>query len=115
MTETKIQNATVQSERANCTVVAVMHCFDIPYSDAYSKLEKLGRSRNRGFYFRGKNIEKLGLVCRFDLARKRLSSILPFLSKGRFIVRKSEHVFAVVNGKVFDKCKHCITEMVYEL
>lgn len=103
-------------ERRDCTVRATAVVLDIPYADAHALLTKHGRKPRQGCYY-GKFADKLGLEARPELSCKRLETILPDLQKGRFVVSIPSHVFAVLDGVIYDlrepKDKTPI-DMVYE-
>ena len=108
--------ATKPQERADCTVRAVSACMGITYEDAWSRMAEFGRGPRKRFKF-SVAAEKFGLTRRPELSCKTLVAILPELQSGRFIVRKSGHVFAVVNGVVIDMAapkERSRVQMVYE-
>lgn len=88
-------------ERADCTVRATAICLGVPYAEAHQRLAALGRKRGCRFPF-GTVAAKLGLADRAELSCRRLSTVLPQLGKGRYVVSVSCHVFAVVDGVVHD-------------
>lgn len=89
-------------ERADCTVRATATVLGIPYAEAHAKLKALGRKNRRGFNLFSPQCQKaLGLKMRHP-GGVTVGAMLPELQQGRFIVYVSHHVFAVVDGKVFD-------------
>ena len=90
-----------RSERRDCTVRATAACLNIPYTEAQARLSALGRKKNCGVVFE-RVAEALGLELCPEFSCRTLKSILPEMTQGRFIVRKSGHTFAVVDGVVID-------------
>lgn len=89
-------------DRADCTVRATATVLGIPYAEAHAKLKALGRKNRRGFNLFSPECQKaLGLKMR-HAGGLPVGAMLPELKQGRFIVYVSHHVFAVVDGKVFD-------------
>ena len=105
-------------EKNDCTVRATAACIGMPYEDVHKRMADLGRKNGKGFIFRYSNgLEDFHLDTVPHLSCKRLSSILPELQKGRFIVKISRHVFAVIDGIIVDLKKpnpNCIVKMVYK-
>lgn len=105
-------------EARDCAVRATATVLGIPYAEAHAKLKALGRRDRCRFKF-WRVTETLGLQQRPDLTCRTLKSILPELSRGRFIVRIARHVFAVVDGVIHDRPQDaalpgCRVKMVYE-
>jgi len=110
-------------ENHDCTVVAVAGAADIPYREAHALLAKAGRKPRHGFKFRtwlnnqcwGAHIKgekfRLGAytVTRIILPWYNkynqgvtLAQFLRDFPRGRFLLRKSGHVFFVDDGKVLN-------------
>jgi hypothetical protein len=104
-------------EERDCTVKATAAVLGITYAEAHAKMKALGRKDRRRFKFK-KVYADLGLELRPDLSCRTVEKILPELRNGRFVIRVSRHVFAVVDGQVHDmppaKPKSRVL-MVYEL
>ena len=98
-----IREAAGVKECSDCTVRATAAAFGIPYTDAHQKLAAVGRKNRHGVQFK-KIYKQLGLQfhqrwykgCPVE---KVLRTLPP---TGRFVVRVTRHVFAVVDGKVID-------------
>ncbi len=111
-------------ERRDCAVRAVAVAFQVTYSQAHSALEKFGRKPKHGTYFsefiQSDACKSLGrkVELRADLSCHTLAGILPAMQKGHFIVKKAGHVFAVINGVIFDTFQQkpkSRVKMVYEI
>ena len=103
-------------EKADCTVLATQFCLGLSYPEAYALLAKCGRKPRRGFPFR-KASGQLWLETRDELCGMTLMKALEGMQVGRFVVRISGHVFAVVDGRIFDNGftnPRCRVKMVYE-
>lgn len=112
----------IPSERAkynecrDCAVRATSVALGIPYHEAHARLKELGRKNRRGCKF-WKMAPQLGLELREDLSCMTLAKALPDMASGRFVVRISGHVFAVIDGVVIDMQTPkpgCRIKMVYE-
>ena len=92
------------NEARDCTVRATAVALQMPYKDAHARLKALGRKNRCRFTFEGKCIEALGLESRPEFSCRRADKVLPELAAlgGRFIVRVSKHVYAVVDGTIYD-------------
>lgn len=98
------------NERADCTVIALSIGLGIPYDVAYRMLEAAGRRPNHGFglsaWLRGKS--QIGdMLCGYKVTSVHvpwltLTQVRHDFPKGRFIVRKRGHVFAMLDGVVLD-------------
>lgn len=100
----------------DCTVRAMAHVLDLPYDTAYDMLAKAGRKCNQGFHitkfleqflynpkgFRGYAIEKLSFPAVKGQKRMNPVSFCEQYPKGRYICRTAKHVFAVIDGIVYD-------------
>jgi hypothetical protein len=89
------------AERADCTVRATAAALGIKYDEAHAKLAALGRKDRARFKWL-KHAASLGFETRPDLSCQTVEKALKEMQRGRFIVRVSCHVFAVVNGTVLD-------------
>ena len=99
------------NERQDCTVHATSIAAQIPYYQAHDLLARSGRrSRHRIPYLsfvcnlreRG---ERVGAYRIEKVHMPRIVTLAKFLRdfpKGRFVVRKSGHVFAVIDGIQYD-------------
>ena len=101
------------NESRDCTVIAVSHCLGISYKEAHDKLAGLGRSPNMGFPFRIEYVNTLGIVVRTDIRPRTFKEVYPLLKQGRFIVRIKGHVFAVVDGVIYDSEPSTSRKKVY--
>jgi hypothetical protein len=89
------------SERRDCTVRATSTVMGLPYGDVYKRIAAIGRKKNKGIPY-PRVAREFDLKMRPELSCHHLSTILPDMQKGRFVVRVSRHVFAVVDGVVID-------------
>lgn len=116
------------NENSDCTVIALSIVLAIPYDVAHSMLADAGRRNRRGFGLLSwlrvrREVNHCGykvttVSCgRLQDAALRLarpwaaSYTYPTLAqvqrdfpKGRFIVRKARHVFAMIDGVIHDSC-----------
>lgn len=88
-------------ERRDCTVRATAIALGIPYQEAHEKLAKLGRKNNHGFKY-SLAATSFNFELRPDLCCRTIAKILPEMQQGRFVVRVNHHVFAVINGTIYD-------------
>ncbi len=103
-------------EKRDCSVVAYSIVAEMPYTEAHKTLQQLGRKARCGCYF-SQLANRLNLYQRADLACKQISTALRDMQQGRFVVRVSGHVMAVVDGCVIDAYTTKptrITRMVYQ-
>jgi hypothetical protein len=100
------------NETRDCTVRAVAIACEVPYAEAHAELKQRGRKDGRGFSF-ATSVKHDPVLC-----GQRLVSVYDWMEKngkciclctaqkrfprGRFIVRKSGHVFAMIDGEVRD-------------
>jgi len=112
-------------EHMDCTVHATAIAAQIPYFEAHQLLARFGRRPRRGVKYRdfiawamsptgysitGTKIERgpCGKIGAYRVQRVALDkpvTLAQFLKdfpNGRFVVRKSGHVFAVIDGQQFD-------------
>ena len=95
------------SEREDCTVKALSIALDIPYWVAHEKLRMAGRKVGKPFNLINW-LNPLTDICGYKIMRwnangHTLSQVLKNCAKGRFILRKSGHVFAMIDGMVHDR------------
>ena len=88
-------------EPKDCTVIATQMCLGLSYKEAHEKMAKIGRKPNRGYRYRIA-APILGLEVRTDLVNMTVGTALKSLQSGRFVIRVKRHVFAVVDGRMFD-------------
>jgi len=88
-------------ERADCTVRAAAHAMGIDYASAHALLKKHGRKSKCGCKWK-LMAPVLGFEIVPELSCRQLKSILPEMEHGRFVVRMAHHVFAVVDGNIYD-------------
>ena len=112
-------------EHMDCTVHATAIAAQIPYFEAHQLLARFGRRPRRGVSYRDfiawatsptgysitgnkvmmgpKGVIGAYRVQRVNLDKRvTLGQFLKDFPNGRFVVRKSGHVFAVIDGKQFD-------------
>lgn len=103
-------------EKADCTVLASQFCLGLSYEAAHKLMAGVGRKPNGRANYR-KAAPALGLVPRPDLSCMTLMKALEGMQSGRFVVRIAGHVFAVVDGRMFDSGfpkRGARVRMVYE-
>ena len=97
-------------EDQDCTVVALSIAAGIPYNVAHDILRAAGRERCRGFrlvgwlrcqYRDGRSVCGYK-VTPVNAGRKTLAQVRRDFPKGRFILRKRGHVFAMIDNEVMD-------------
>ena len=93
-------------EKYDCTVVALSIALDIPYWVAHERLRVAGRDNGKPFRFEAW-MNAMPTVCGYSVSRwnaygHTLSHILRNCAKGRFILKKNHHVFAMIDGMVHD-------------
>jgi len=104
-------------ERADCTVLATQFAFGLSYETAHGLMAAHGRKLGCCAAF-WDAAPRLGLVQRPDLSCMTVIKALEGMQNGRFIVSMSRHVFAVVDGRIFDNHftkEKARVEMVYEV
>ena len=96
------------NERQDCTVHATSIAAQIPYYQAHDLLARFGRSPRhciRYLSFVRDMRERVGAY-RIEIVHMpetvTLAKFLRDFPKGRFVVRKSGHVFAVIDGIQYD-------------
>ena len=97
-------------EDNDCTVVALSIAAGIPYNVAHDILRAAGRERCKGFrlvgwlrcqYRDGRSVCGYK-VTPVNAGRKTLAQVRRDFPKGRFILRKRGHVFAMIDNEVMD-------------
>jgi hypothetical protein len=88
-------------ETNDCTVRATAILLNQKYAEAHAALAQCGRKPKDGFNY-PKAAKKLGLQPRPEFSCKTVQRVLQELPPGRFVLRISKHVFAVVDGVVYD-------------
>jgi hypothetical protein len=114
-------------EENTCTVRALAITANISYEDAYDIMQEAGRRPN-GRIFMGMGLSKFQecgghyecVYCRGIFSpRITLRKMLPQLEEGNYIVRVRRHVFAVVDGLVYDTellpARNSIIETVWKV
>ena len=97
-------------EDNDCTVVALSIAAGIPYNVAHDILRAAGRERCKGFRLGGWlrcQYRDGRSVCGYKVTpvnacRKTLAQVRRDFPKGRFILRKRGHVFAMIDNEVMD-------------
>ena len=97
-------------EDNDCTVVALSIAAGIPYNVAHDILRAAGRERCKGFrlvgwlrcqYRDGRSVCGYKVIP-VNAGRKTLAQVRRDFPKGRFILRKRGHVFAMIDNEVMD-------------
>jgi hypothetical protein len=90
----------------DCTVRAVASAYGLDYDTAYDKLAAAGRKCFDGFHLGpwldDQGAEKLSFPAVKGQKRMNPAKFCAAYPKGRFICRTAKHVFAVIDGVVFD-------------
>lgn len=110
------------NEAKDCTVRALANAAGMPYKLAHRIMSKAGRKQGKGMYFEPlhdvysrlgfrllgvygdtKEAKYIGRFLQMDRQQgMTLAKAMNRLQQGRYIVKVSGHVFAVVDGKVLD-------------
>ena len=96
------------NERQDCTVHATAIAAQIPYYQAHDLLARFGRRPRHGIPYISfvRNLREPVGAYRIERVRMpetvTLAKFLRDFPKGRFVVRKSGHVFAVIDGIQYD-------------
>ena len=96
------------NERQDCTVHATSIAAQIPYYQAHDLLARFGRRPRHGIPYISfvRNLREPVGAYRIERVRMpetvTLAKFLRDFPKGRFVVRKSGHVFAVIDGIQYD-------------
>lgn len=100
----------------DCTVRALANVFDMDYDDAYDYLAAAGRKCSRGFHFKTLEHPKLKWEAYQAIkgqSRKTISDFCKEHPEGKWIIRVSKHVAAVIDGVVYDTFESNPTKCVY--
>jgi hypothetical protein len=92
-------------DKNNCTICALSTAACIPYHEAFEIGKESGRKTGKGFatFKLMDTAKKFGI--RFEKIESKTISIKNFLLKfprGRFIVRRRGHAFAIIDGAIYD-------------
>ena len=111
------------NERNDCTVHATAIAAQIPYYQAHDLLARFGRRPGRGFQYISfvfecnRKQERVGGYRVEQVLMPGIVTLAKFLRdfpKGRFVVRKSGHVFAVIDGIQYDSTSNgCRTRITH--
>lgn len=101
-----------QNERADCTVCALAAAAGVEYALAHATLKRAGSRDGRRFKMCGfmSDIEVLlgKSVFQISINRSQLASFVKDHPVGHFLLRKSGHCFAVIDGCV-ENAGHAIS------
>jgi hypothetical protein len=103
------RGAEFNREKLDCTVHAIAIAAQMPYSAAHRELELAGRKPRKGFST-AKFIEfKQNRIANYAVLNVPLFAIRPtwdnvkhLTREGRYLVRVTGHVFAVIDGVIHD-------------
>lgn len=89
-------------DKGACSVNALSIVLDIPFTEAQALWAQAGRKRNKGVPTL--LVHKLPGLKFVPVIRspKTIAKFVKMFPVGRFFVRKSHHMFAIVDGKVHD-------------
>lgn len=90
-------------ERRDCTVRAFATAFRVSYREAHEHMRSSGRKDRRGFASHGAFRSLSGPSC------ARTGSVGRFINRnprGRFVLAILGHVFAVIDGVIYDSHDH---------
>lgn len=94
----------VTTERASCSVRALSHAAEIPYHEAFTKFEAAGRIKSQGTPLRVSTQVLKSFARKQSLKRQvTLARFIREHSTGRYIVRISGHMLAVIDGVPSDR------------
>ena len=97
------------TEARDCTVRALAHVLDMPYSEAHATMAAFGRKPRRGVPRADviKAYESKGLVYIKRNDRPTLAQFMRTDGAGlkRVVINKTGHVFAIINGTQLDTAK----------
>ena len=125
--------ASSPTETNDCTVRALANAANMPYESAHAYLKAEGRINRKGSratqsyeaYMKaglvlksvhGTTVRATALTRRSGMTAKRgvtLGTLLPKLSKGRYVVMVTGHALAVINGQVIDGGSNRAGKLVY--
>jgi len=102
----------------NCTICALSTAAGIPYNEAYEIGKKAGRKNGRGFIT--SKLMKTARKCGIEYRKMKCGSITiqKFLAKypvGRFIVRRSGHAFAIIDGTIYDHTENTPLQRITDI
>lgn len=101
------------TEKNDCTVRALANVLGMPYMEAHTLLAKMGRPNGEGYAIglhlrkiAADGIEVRGHKLRFFHYKGEKPKVIDVIGKvkgyGRWIIQVDKHVFAVINGVVYD-------------
>lgn len=105
-------------QRNDCTVRALAIAGSLSYDDAYDLLKEAGRKCSRGFQFSAW-LNRQGWAARISFPavkgqrRMNPATFVQRFPKGRFICQVAKHVFAVIDGVVFDSFENRPDRCIY--
>ncbi len=92
-------------EKLDCTVRAIAHACNVPYSESHKFMKANGRKDRHRVSFNEVMEGKTELFGKQVLKVNHVGTVKSFLEKnpiGKFMVNVRGHIFAVVDGKVYD-------------
>lgn len=99
-----------EKERRDCTVIAISVAAGVRYEVAHATLKAAGRKDHKGFnmrgFMRGKELLFGQRVYPATFKRKQLVNFVSDHPVGRFLVRKSGHCLAVMDGEIINPISH---------
>lgn len=111
----RIENPVECDDTNNCTIIALHMAAAIPYKKANKIGLLAGRKPKQGCYLVDlfKAARKEGIRFRKrKVERMTLRKFLTKYPKGRFVVEKRGHAFAVIDGKYYDTVDHGIGSII---
>jgi hypothetical protein len=104
-----VGNPAKGNDTNNCVVISFHLAAGIPYSKADEICTLAGRKRNKGAYLKPmfSVARKKGIrFKKIPIKRMTLKKFLLKYPKGRFVVERNGHAFAIINGKIYDSQKN---------
>lgn len=105
-------------QKNDCTVRAMATAFELSYDDAYDILKKYGRICGRGFHIGDflidKKAEKISFQAVKGQRRMHPWKFCKEYNNGKYICRTAGHVFAVIDGVVFDTIAPSVDRCIYK-
>ena len=98
-------------QKNDCTVRAVADTFGLSYDEVYDNFKLNGRQCSKGFNFSwwllsssiaGGRVDKMSFPATKGQRRMNPSTFCKQYNKGKYICRTAKHVFAVIDGIVYD-------------
>lgn len=89
----------------NCTICALSTAAGIPYNEAYEIGVKAGRKNGKGFVTAKLMETARDNGIKYHKIKSGTITIQKFLKKyptGRYVVRRRNHAFAIINGIIYD-------------